>query len=67
MKTTIYYLETASQPWSGMRQLHASGCSLMPAKDQVKPIGRFARALQAMQQARKIHRKAFGCHHGCRA
>ena len=67
MKKTTYYLETAPQAWSGMRQLHAAGCQLMPGKEQVKSIGRFSRALKAMQEARRIHRKAFSCQHCCKA
>ena len=67
MQNRTYYLETAPQAWSGQRQMHADGCSLMPDKDGVRPIGRFARAVSAMQEARKIHRKAFSCHLCCRA
>lgn len=67
MKKMEYYLETVPQAWSGLRQLHAAGCNLMPTKDQIKPIGRFTHAITAMQEARKIHRKAFSCHHCCRA
>ena len=67
MKATEYVLETAPRSWSGLRQLHADGCALMPAKEQVKSIGRHPRAANAMQQARRIHRKTFGCHHCCKA
>lgn len=67
MKKTQYFLETVPQAWSGMRQLHAAGCSLMPSKDQIKPIGSFAQAIKAMQQARKIYRKAYSCQHCCKA
>lgn len=67
MKKTQYYLETVPQPWSGMRQMHAAGCSLMPAKDKIKPIGSFAQAINAMQEARKTHRKAFSCPNCCKA
>lgn len=67
MNKTQYYLELAPQSWSGQRQLHAAGCMLMPAENQIKPIGRFTLAVQAMQEARKIHRKAFSCHHCCKA
>ena len=67
MKATEYFLETAPQSWHGQRQLHAAGCTLMPAKELVKPIGRFARAMLAMQQARKIHRKTCSCQYCCKA
>ncbi len=56
-----YYLETEPQSWSGVRQLHADGCSLMPTQTAVKPIGSFTKAISAMMQARKIHRRAGSC------
>ena len=54
MKSIEYYLEIQPQPWSGRRQLHADECRLMPAKDQLKPIGKFAQAAKAMTEARAI-------------
>ena len=61
-----YYLETEPQAWSGLRQMHAAGCALIPANDQVKSIGRFAQSRQAMAAARRIYRRASSCYHCCK-
>ena len=67
MELTEYYLEISPQTWSGIRQLHADGCRVMPEKDQLKSIGSFERAVRSMTQARRIHRRAQGCAHCCKA
>lgn len=41
MAKVRYYLETEPQAWSGIRQMHAAGCSLMPGKNSSKPWGHF--------------------------
>ena len=67
MSKKRYYLENSPQSWSGVRQLHSVDCTLMPARNDVKLVGSFGRAVAAMQEARKIHRKAVGCYSCCRA
>ena len=61
MRKITYYLETPPQAWNGIRQMHVGGCGLLPEKEQVKPIGAFTRAITAMSEARKIHRRAGSC------
>ncbi|MDZ8117664.1 hypothetical protein [Pontiella agarivorans] len=67
MAKVRYYLETEPQSWSGVRQMHAAGCALMPEKKQLKALGAFATALNAMSEARKIYRRANGCSCCCKA
>ncbi len=63
---TYYYVNKVAQP-NGDHEVHASGCSYMPAEYNRIYLGSFNTCAEAVREAAKHYRQVNGCYWCSRA